>query len=382
MRAMDSRPKIDFIDGRLQGFSLYLPLLFFALMPLQGTRFFMRYAVSVKPMLIMMAEFLFLNLVHTAMGYSIIIALPEGRQWRQDQQSSLFAGFSASVAIVSAILAVFFMTTFHLMPAPAWAQEFCRYAVKLVIPVLFTHHGLSQVRGIGLIYNQFIRKNFALSQEELQMMRRIENREKITYDFMIVMSSAALALWGRGWNQISDAAVHAQYGLSFASLAAGVYIYWLNLRLPHVSATNKPLFLLRLGLSAAMGFNFLAYIGRLCTHGIEYLQIFRKITANSVQGRPRELLAVMTPLAVAVGLAYCIGYTYYHEIEISSGVGVPLWARLAFVVYLVQTPIHYYCDRLMFRMRDPAAHLIMALITGGSGRRHPARAAEQSPAIR
>jgi hypothetical protein len=135
------------------------------------------------------------------------------------------------------------------------------------------------------------------------------------------------------------------------------WIIALNRRLPS-GAGRQTLFLLRLLYVPLGSFSFVAGLVYRILHGTEYIFIYRRMARVS---QLRNELTSPWILPGALLIFTMAGFMWTFSLDAGQGFhwylslnnNLPLWFKLLACVTLTRLYMHYYLDRVVFRMRDP-----------------------------
>jgi hypothetical protein len=209
------------------------------------------------------------------------------------------------------------------------------------------HHGLKQISGISLIYNQKLKLAISDDQKTIKFMA-CERREKNLFFFLIL--SLVFAPLG---SILFPGNLYASSCLPFLG---GVFVFaiiWNSMRYPYVEKSNKTYFLMRLLFYPLSQYTFFGFFFTGATHGTEYLGVYHKMYMSSKVKGLRSLIALIILTAVVVILLVANPYQGLHWLLVQhfpSQIGVIKWLA-AMTVSL--TFMHYYLDRCLFKMREP-----------------------------
>jgi hypothetical protein len=296
--------------------------------------------------LLFLSGSLFLNTTHTAFTYHILFFFPEAQSWFNGQSekekwllwtrwSLIFLG----ICIFWGFLLFRTQDTDELGIAP-W--------VKALLQFFPFHHGVKQIAGISVIYNQKLKQTVENDEVLLDKIKVCEKREKAFFFLFLVCLSTTLFT-----NIILPGNVWLNRALPTLGSLFILAILGNSLKFPNVHKSNKTYFLTRLLFYPLSNFTFFATFFIAATHGTEYLAIYLKMYKNSKVTGVQSLrwILILTAFVVFLflvspfqGLNWLIAPYFASQIWIINGM-----ATLSISIIFM----HYFLDRQLYRMSDP-----------------------------
>ncbi|MCC2679823.1 MAG: hypothetical protein K0R29_2399 [Pseudobdellovibrio sp.] len=365
--------KVRIFSIKTEKFFLYYPFLFLALIPFEllfsdaatmasTDQFLRRLLVNV----------LFLDSTHVFLTYFVLMRLPELKTWAQDKKSLSSSWFYIRLILIFGILLFYFNYSWPEKDVP-WELEI----VTMIIAFMPIQHSMYQIRGLSLAYNAGVRSGLYSQTSSTEAIRPSLEKIKLSE----VWEKAAFILFfagiiGRRILQKRDNFITssltpenltlAQWVMYALILAAGFAFVrsLLILGTREVGWSGKLIHFSRLIAYPLMSVSFIAANLISIFHGIDYYLVVKKmVNASQTTESERKLnLRVVNFTLIASGLLFTAlsywRYIYQNEPVIPSTL-LFLNGFVAAISYL-----HYYLDRIIFRMRDPDARKIIApLIT-------------------
>lgn len=205
--------------------------------------------------------------------------------------------------------------------------------------------------GLGFVYSYKLNPDPA----RRALIERVHRRQKWAYLFLYGFSilPGLNFILGIGFFGTTPFRI---FGATVTALLVG-FILWTNRQLPY-DQRNKLIFLSRLFLFPLSFFSIIAAVGYRAIHGVEYIFVYRKLFANSRGEAPNALwlgglsvlLFVFTSFVALFSMNKADGLGMYFAV----GDQLPVWFRLVCAVATTRSYMHFYLDRIMFRMRDQA----------------------------
>ena len=275
----------------------------------------------------------FLGVIHNVFTLFLIFYLPEIRGMTEGKMRAEGPMF------IYQILGIFFASMpifyFGFLTAPPIAQKL----VGTGFAVLAYHHSLKQIYGLSLMYDRGLKKTYQRTERNL-------------YRAQVFVLAVSLLLLIFVPKVCSTAFVRLAFAgaLLFCPLA----IIWISLQQPQARRSNRTLYLSRLVvLPLAVVWPIMA-MGGAYTHGIEYLFVVRHMSRVSKfkMNLAASVFLVLSSLLVAAlilpnpirGLRWVVTANKNW-----SKVILDVLASLSLSI----TILHYYLDRVYFRMTDP-----------------------------
>ena len=220
--------------------------------------------------------------------------------------------------------------------------------IKALLQFFPFHHGVKQIAGISVIYNQKIKKTVEDDKALLVKLSGCERVEKTLFLLFLVSLSSTL---------VTNILLPESSWLNRALPSLGSFfilgILGNSLRFPHVHQSNKTYFLTRLLFYPLAQFTIFATFFIAATHGTEYLAIYLKMYKNSKVsgGHALRWILIFSALVVLLfvtspfqGLNWWVAPYFSTQKWILNGM-----ATLSISI----TFMHYYLDRQLYRMSDP-----------------------------
>jgi hypothetical protein len=349
--------RLDIFEGKLARFNLILPLLFLPgfLFP----QFWFKWPdiqSSLHIQLMFLSEIIFLNYIHVAFTAAMIFGLPQGRQWLKSLENPI------RVLILMVVLCVVLSLLYALGKGVVfYGDKVFHHSLMVMIfvnTIWFIHHGVAQIKGLSLQYNYKFRSHFSLNSSDLELLKNSEISERKMGVLITIFSSISLLL---SYDYVGGSMEHGLrqgliLGATGVALICFARVTYVVSKVPMMNRTFKILFLSRLLFTCLMGVNYVAFLGRLCTHGIEYTLVFQKVARNSKLNEALKFLMLTFTLVLVAFFIHTFGNERGGYFNINPLIYQnPLWIQVMVVVYLLTTPIHYYLDHLIFRMKKSSA---------------------------
>jgi hypothetical protein len=345
--------KISLFEPRTEKIFLFLPLVFMALIPFEFL--FFKDIESFKDGLLseIVLNTVFLNVTHVALTYIMLFSFPEMRRWiARRSAGGSFRFWLKNTLIFSG----FFL--FFLIPYLHTSKDWVFLIFILVTGQAPFHHAIYQVRGLSACYSQAIAAT-GLSEAERQRLRASEFMEK--YFFHLFFGVSLILRLYFSTQQVPDffnrsfALINFNLLQIFCLSSLGllfVFLIYILRNMPKSAQSNKGLYLLRL-LAFPLGqFSALAAWASVLIHGTEYLCLFLKMTGKSTSANKKTIVRLAVAVLVLFGLIYASLRVWLYSLGPDRS-DVPLFLALLSTAITALTFLHYYLDRILFRMRDP-----------------------------
>ena len=287
------------------------------------------------------ADMITLHSLHVVLTYACLLTMPECKSWlREKTTGRSWAFWAGSSSVVALLFVLLILGGAHLGKANAvnWQMSILLFSLRAFAASL---HGLGQVKGISLMMNRRLTENSRtcvlepLEKTGFQMM----------FNFLWMAKIAVVFKAFRLWPMIPIYET-----LFLGSLLAAFVILVVSTMYGHIDGWLKFLFLSRVLLYPLGLVSGAAAIGTMVNHGIEYYLIQKNMLANSrISSTQRRTFVILTVVFSALWVAG----KFQNYIVVSEYRG-PFLVTLAAFVYIFDY-VHYYLDRVMFRMRDPVA---------------------------
>lgn len=302
----------------------------------------------------LLANNLFLNYLHVYLTLAMLWTVPELKSWIRETTKGRPSRFWAPVL---SIILLTYLVFYLLRQRPFEIHELILLGMVILVFATPGHHTIAQVHGLSLVYQKRIEALGLSGPSESPRERTSARLERLSFHGLIgfyCTYQVQLALGftqGRGPPTGSFAtAVHV--GIAFFAFAAFVA----GCAQRGAWKSTKPLYLARLLVFPLVPFSNFAYFGVAALHGVEYLGVYGLMTSQSkIEPEKRRRLHWIAGSLVFVGMLMQL--TRFQEglgeIFYSSEGEVPLALKVIALGALGTIYIHYYLDRILFRMRNP-----------------------------
>lgn len=297
------------------------------------------------------SNYIFFNEAHAVLTLIFMYRLPAIRAWGKQY----YGGSRRFLWRIALIFLTFFSLVFleksGLLP-PFWG-----FAVRTFVIIFAFYHGVRQIQGLAVMYNQRIAGALESSEARARFQKH-RRTEKRLFSGLIwtTVVGAILSQSSKGYFRHPLPAGSYEFFLKSSLLLCGVFIVLLFLNSWTAPGTNKSyknFYLLRLLFIPFWPFYPMALLGRMSLHGIESLLIYDKIASVSAQGAasPKSLFsASLYALAIFMFLSFSANYTgalfdgktaqdFPFDILLSACICVSL--------------LHYYMEGALFKMENP-----------------------------
>lgn len=348
--------KITYFSRRLEVLNLIFPLLFFGFIAWELLADH-RFSGTEKSYGTFIAKILFLNHVHVYFSFALILFSPEMRSWAHQKNIEHSFFIPRWLAVFVGVFTIYF-----------WGLPFLKAntidpriydGIIALTAIVGLHHNFSQTLGLSLGYNHAFRilNSSTQSAESFLSLPKLEYLERLLARLMMA-SQFTRMLWA-AIDPTPQLLFNILGGFTIASAAilmASGYFY------PR-EFTNKKIFMIRYALFALMPFSFIALIGLLSVHGIEYLCVFRQMQDGSIQKNRlnRKLVLIGTILfvgsltTIAIFGRSAFGYWVTPLLPKNSELALYLGSFA-----LAGSFLHYHVDSLMFKMKDPKTRTVVS----------------------
>jgi MFS family permease len=299
--------------------------------------------------------------LHVILGLVALMFIPEFGNWIHDRTGGRSSAFWLKIiAILVGLFGLFFFATnraYHSSYAPRFFIEI----VIVAIAVVSVHHRLSQSYGIGIAYDRVQ----ALSGQPPPIARwRVF--EKYAFLVLCVSALAAFALRSMGVrlaiSEFVGYELPKKYFMwsffGFVSIAGAAAVALVIFVAAQWRSSRSSVSALKLAHSARYLFYPIAPITMFGywvmegMHSIEYLSVWRRMREGlpSTRKLPRRKIALAL---LVIGVFYASVFLM-QSFAFLKQPGESLFARIVVAFYMAVLFTHYYVDRILFRMRDPA----------------------------
>lgn len=297
---------------------------------------------------ILLVDFCFAAAGHTGLTWGFLSSTPEGRLWLRDKGRAGILTHLAIVAIVifSVTLAIF------LVPQEPFASQALKSFLFLDW-VLVYHHSIVQTQGLSFAYDFKLNPDPKLGSR----INSIHDKQKLGFHALILLSCWP-ALQYIFEFPVMESPWQKWTGAMLAFLAVAWIVYF-SMKLSS-ERRARFIFLSRLMLFPLGFFSFFAAVGYRALHAVEYILLYRKMVRHSRRNLTR-LARFATPLSVFYFV--CASLLTLFTLRPGEGIGawflesgpLPVWFKILAALSITRLYMHYYLDRLLFRMRDPVS---------------------------
>ena len=250
--------------------------------------------------------------------------------------------------------------------------------VLAIAVALFTlHHRISQNQGISLSYARLLETQQIADQGPGAQKHFLRRFEKMGFSLLLLFSAVLYLtsfnfpelhhLLGlkKIFQEVSRKAsmVAALVSASLVVLLA-IYQYLKHRNSPGRGvARNKMIYSLRTVFYPLAPFCYSAFLATETLHGSEYVLLWHKLSHGFSLKSAAQNLKIYLFAAILLTVVYYL-VTYSYSIAVPALSGKP-WLRLSLSLYMATTLTHFYADRMLFRMKNPASRSIIgSLIVG------------------
>ena len=300
------------------------------------------WGTHIEMLLSFICSVLFLNTVHVIFTIEMMISLPEFVAFRKRNDARRAVGLWAEIALVYLSLVIYFLWGMSWIDVNLWVGL---GAAVYILGIYY--HGIRQVEGLGVVYDQLLVRTKPEMASRLANERR---REKRGYQLLVgMMAVLALAI------VILDKRFEGNLRISFFVISAivGLLVFLQTLRSHPLKESNKSIFLLRLFFFPLSMIDPASSFALLAFHGVEYLFVYRKIHRNSqTQGKAlsKAFLIIAIPLCIVFlmprtdgGLIWLVDQSVRNEYPI---------LKVMAILSVAMTFVHFYIDARIYNMRN------------------------------
>jgi hypothetical protein len=345
--------KLAIFGPRTEKLILYFPIFFILLIPLEFAGLWTINSGE-KRWLRVFSDILFLGTIHSVLSLTLMLFIPEVRDWFKT-----YGGGSMSKAILkfAIVCALIFSFMFYTVVKDSKTDPvFLLIAVVLIHSILGQRHWVRQAQGMSLLYNSRLRQALSLDGITQAKMAGIERSEKFGFTLLTIATALiSIALSNVLVSLIPQLKMRPLIPV-FAVLGffgAGLVIYcsWIT---PHASRTNKFFFNLRSLLVTFHSLSLSANLGMRATHGLEFLALTGKMSANSRISK-KMLIGFIVASVFAICFAAMVDLAksalFMKHLWTNYPGYFTVWCFMA-SIDLTFTYVHYYTDAVMFRFKD------------------------------
>jgi hypothetical protein len=294
---------------------------------------------------------LFLNGLHIVFTFVMIAQLPELQKWSVKKSRFTWPLIAVGLSLIALLVTYaggyFRVETHHRL----LAAQILVFA-GMILPA---YHNVWQIRGLALTYRQ--KENYSPTAR-----LKIIQWDKYFY-YLLFISYVLLLVSHLGWVLPWESS-HGEYFLKLHSEGSLAWLQRSSVVLCTLSSaalifracmskerrkSYLAFYLLRLMLFPLSAYSYVALMGVLASHGLEYILVYRQMVANSslAQNEKRNVHILSASCAFFVFVTMVPGFFIPARREPALAI-VFLSAAGTAINY-----VHYYLDRLIFMMRDP-----------------------------
>ena len=217
------------------------------------------------------------------------------------------------------------------------------------------HHTYSQTQGLSLSYNALVKSN-NLPISQLTKLIAFEKIERKLFTMLIFTKIVSDVVYIFGSDFFIKPNIQIFYAFRFLIFAQILVILYLSIAHSELRKTNKPIYLLRLFLDPLIGSGYIADIASRAVHGMEYFFLTKKMsTAQTERNNTIRIwvfIAIICPLYV-VFLKFMLGNEafLFHRDKGAENLDFILILTLSVLSGIAF--LHFWLDRVYFRMRNP-----------------------------
>lgn len=297
----------------------------------------------------LLADVIFLNLTHNAFTLMMLIGIPELKPWVEEKGDGSIARFYISLSIKTTALAIVFW-----MAVAKWHPVLTDLLILVSIIFPF-HHALAQSHGLSLLYNRKLVEDASSMKVEKKSLELIE---RVLISALIGIAIIPVLLFRlpewfdwmpRGFFALLENLGTTGSPAFIISISVVGLILLSMLFYPASIRIKKVLHATRYLLWSFTYISPFAIWSTKVVHGIEYLLVFRKMSANASTFSLGKLNWFL--LCGVIGLAIP-RVLIESGFKFNSDTGADLM-KVAMSVSLAISFVHYYLDRQLFLMRKP-----------------------------
>lgn len=292
---------------------------------------------------------IFLNLIHNAFSFVVILNFPEIQTWnegrRRNNQISV-----RRLLLATFVLFLIFFWLLRVFYAPDGSGKLkYPFLIAFGLAIAPTFHTLWQIRGISKTYSAQAK---AILNESWH---RFDRQETWLFRILLVLSSIQLFFnWhiGNEWLPfISDPNwVLIRKILLIATLATAALLPTIAICRGPKIFLNKAVFLLRILVLPLMSISPTAVLAFGSLHGVEYGFVFKKMYGNSKISKGHKGLVIQSLIITVIAVLFF--YFWRTLFNTNTVLEHPTAFHLLAAVSVSLTYTHYAIDGLIFRMRD------------------------------
>ena len=321
--------KYQFLSGRQNYYYLFFPifLVVISLVDIVFPQLFQLISGSLTVGIIV--DLLFLNIVHNAFSFILIGCLSEMKSWVEYHGNRMFwLKIGGLIIILSAGIYLFLSHVFN--------STTSMLIGLLIFTFLPIHHALFQTMGLSYVY----------TVQDSELKRRESNLKYEKFFFIFILWGNVIGAVFAGYNFHLFQKVRSP--LSFIVFISVLFIVARTAMQGLREAHDKLLFQARLFLWPLAFFSFVGILATRIVHGVEYYFVSVKMLKES----KRISYVYVAALFLIIICAFaCVRIYYLHSTSIAIRDDILLKTVTSISISI--TLVHYYLDRILFRMRKP-----------------------------
>lgn len=301
----------------------------------------------------------FIDVTHLLVTYLMLASVPELRKWWTSREALKGVGVlkgllprDRAIFMGVAIAIGFIVANFS-----SWSNGLRMLAATWILYDIIgpTQHTIAQVKGISLCYNNALKRDVAMTPDELSKAARVEKTERLLFRLLFIADlffAVPFIIEGYLFERF-DLITPYRIASGLVLFAVVIAIFVNGRRFPHQSRSNKTPYLLRILLYPLKMFSIpVSTLAIRANHGVEYFFFCRNIIRNSSASAKR------IKVASAVFGMFVLGTL----ILVLLGVNSPFKFRderqpdlllAGFMVFsFTHQFLHFYLDSIIFRLSD------------------------------
>lgn len=278
---------------------------------------------------------LFLNAPHVGMTYSMLLFLPELREWGEIPYVKTKV-MRYSILLFISILAIKFLVLRPMIFGVPWLIKFGNYLNFLLIPLPFLHIAF-QFRGI---------------ETSLSFKLNSKSQDKIKRGFFYAVLICVL------WSSYNSALNINEMKVPFiVGILLCLLLFLSTNFLSREIHLYRLVFSLRYFLFVLAPFSGFAFWGLALCHGVEYLAVYLRMSKNSeIKKEDRVKFHFVSTLFGLLLIFFSSPFWLAEEKNFSTMMALMVSLYMGFLY------VHFYLDRQMFKMRDPEVKRLVGKI--------------------
>jgi hypothetical protein len=321
------------------------------------------------------AAVVLLETLHVVLTFVGVLLTPNLHRWAHSFTGGKIWKIGLRLAICFTLIFLFIFIPLTIANYKMSHSHFFEQVTLILIIMVTLHHRISQNQGISLSYARVLEVGSGTNTMATSPSAHLRRLEKVSFTLLLIFSGLTYLTFFGAWALRGLFGIEATFReslMSFSAKAAlasalsvvvlGVYQYFQYHRGEGRGlARNKLIYSLRAFFYPLAPISYCAFWATETLHGFEYVLLWRKLgTGLTVKPSNPNIKGV-------VFLAGAIIVIYYF-LTFSSFVIAPsktLLLRLIYSLYTAVTLTHFYADRMLFRMKNPASRSIIGpLIVG------------------